>query len=156
MAGTIRGLVPAMKYQDARRDLEWLAADYERLAEFADARRRSAHARERRAALTISARHRAEMETLGDEFHATMSDTMRIRTEFIRTELELGLTFVDGAMNALRQKGSQQRWIRNAIAALITVNKFLALEPRINDSEIHRRRDELRQRLREFLREQES
>lgn len=155
LAGTIRGLVPAMHYADTRGDLNWLAADYERLARFAEARRQSAQAQKRRATLAVSAAHRAQMETLFDEFANAVAHTLCIRARFIRTELELGLTFVDGALKA-RRPGGRQRCIKNAIASLDTANRFLALEPRIIDGDIDQRRNELRQRLHEILDEHKS
>jgi signal transduction histidine kinase len=155
LAGTLRGLVPAMQYPDTRGDLNWLAADYERLARFAEARRQAAQAQRRRATLAISATARAQMEKLFDEFAKTVAHTLRIRADFIRTELDLGLTFVDGALKA-RGPRSQQQCIKNAIATLNTANRFLALEPRIIDSDIDERRNELRQRLHEVLDEHRS
>jgi len=155
LAGTIRGLVPAMQYADTRGDLSWLAADYERLARFAEARRQAAQAQKRRATLATSATYSAQMDTLFEEFAEEVAHTLSIRAKFIRTELDLGLTFLDGALNARRAQGRQQ-CIKNAIATLNTANRFLALEPRIIDSDIHQRRNELRRRLHEILDEHKS
>jgi len=141
-----------MKFQETRGDLRRLAADYDRLAEFAEARRRSAQAQKRRLALATFAAHRATMETLFDEFENAVADSQRLQAQFIRTELELGATFLDCAKHArgARAHGS----IRNALVTLRTANRYLASQPRLDDSdrnEIYQRRNELRRRLREIL-----
>lgn len=149
LAGTIRKLVPTMKYADTRGELQGLAANYERLAQFADASQRAAQAEERHAVWRSFATERRRMQALSEQFGETLAHALRIRAQFIRTELELGLTFVATAL--AREPKSSQRYMRNAIAALMTVNRLLALEPRIDDSDIHRRRDELRESLRKLL-----
>src|SRR5215469_7032426 len=151
----MRGLLPAMKNQESRGDLQRLAADYDTLAEFADDRRRSAAAQKLRLALATFAMHRARMETLFGEFEDAVADAQRLQVEFIRTELELGVTFLDCATNA-RGSGRSHRCIRNALVTLDTANRFLASQPRLDDSdrdEIYRRRNELRQRLHKILRQ---
>ena len=131
-----------------------LAADYDRLAKFADARRRLVEAQKRRAVLATFAMRHAEMETLFEEFDRSMADAFRLRAQFIRTELELGFTFLDGA----KARGSlgSLGCIRNAITALRTANRFLTIQPRLNDAavaDICHLRNELRQRLHDILAE---
>lgn len=152
LASRLRGLLPAMKCQESRGDLQRLAADYDRLANFADARRRLAAAQKHRTTLTTFAMQRAEMETLFEQFDRSVADALRIRMELIRTELELGFTFLDSA----KAKGPlvSQGSVRNAIAALRTANWFLRMQPRLNDAAgdaVYQRRDELRQRLQDVL-----
>jgi len=154
LSSTWRGLLPAMKSQDSRGDLQRLAADYDRLAKFSDARRRLIEEHKRRAMLKTFASHRAEMETLFEEFDRSVADAVRIRRDFIRIELELGCTFLDSA-KARGPLGSQG-CIRSAVKALRTANRFLAMLPRLNDAavaDIYQRRDELQQRLRDIFAE---
>src|SRR5215469_1458630 len=155
LAGAMRGLVPAMKHQEARGDLQRLSADYDRLAEFANARRRAARAHERRLTLATFATHRAMMDTLFDEFENAVADARCLQAQFMRTELELGFTFLECATTA-RGLPRSHRNIRNALLALNTVNRFLASGPRLDESdEIYQRRNQLRRRLHECLSQHE-
>jgi hypothetical protein len=150
LAATMRGLL------EIRADLQRLTTDT--LAQFADAARRVVEARKRRAALRTFGMHRAKMNDLFDEFDNAIADAMRTRAAFIRTELELGFTFLDGAMKA-REPHARQRGIRNAIAALSAANRFLAAKPRLSDSgsaEIYQRRNELQQRLHDIFAEHQT
>jgi len=142
-----------MKYQETRGELQRLAADYDRLAEFAEARRLSTEAQKRRLALATFAAHRARVQTLFDEFEDAVADAQRLQAQFIRTELELGVTFLDCATNA-RGPQRSHRCIRNALDTLGTANRFLASQPRLDDRdrhEIYQRRNELRERLHKIL-----
>jgi hypothetical protein len=153
LASALRGLVPAMNDQESRGDLQRLAADYERLARFSDARRRLIEAQKRRSTRHTLAVPRTEMETLFAEFDRALVETLRNRTEFIRTELELGLTFLDCA-KAREGSLGWQGCIRNAITALRTAERFLAMQPGLDDAalaDIRQRRLELHQRLHEIL-----
>jgi hypothetical protein len=81
----------------------------------------------------------------------TISDARRIQAEFVLTELELGLTFLDIAANT-REPRTTRRCVRNAVAALRTANRFL--RGRAVDSDdryIRQRREELCERLNEAL-----
>lgn len=154
MAGAMRGLLPVMKHQQSRGDLQKLAADYDRLAEFAEARRRSARAENRCATPATFAMHHANMRVLLDEVDEAVTNALRLRAQFIRTELELGFAFLDCARNAAETKRSQ-RSITNALLALGAATRFLASDRQLNVSErdkICQRRNELRQRLQEIFR----
>lgn len=74
----------------------------------------------------------------------------RTRAEFIRTELDIGLTFLDIAANTRDSKHSH-RCVCSAIEALRTADRFFG-DARLVDSddELYRRREQLRQRLREI------
>ena len=153
LASALRGLVPAMNDQESRGDLQRLAADYERLARFSDARRRLIEAQKRRSTRDTFAGHRPAMETLFEEFDRALVETLRNRTQFIRTELELGLTFLDCA-KAREGSLGWQGCIRNAITALRTAERFLAMPPRLDDAalaDIQQSRLKLHQRLHEIL-----
>jgi hypothetical protein len=89
---------------------------------------------------------RAAMEGLLEQFDDTVADALRIRAELIGVELEVGSTFLDGAMKA-RASSSCQRYITNAMRALNAANRFMALKPRFADSAMRDCRDDLRQRL---------
>lgn len=154
LAVAMRGLVPAMKHQETRGDLQRLAADYDRLAEFAESRRSSARVEKRRATLATFAVLHPNVKALIDELDEAVTDALRLRVQFIRTELELGFTFLDCARDAAETTHSQ-RSIRNALLALGAANRFLASDPQLSDidrDKIYQRREELRQRLREILR----
>jgi hypothetical protein len=91
---------------------------------------------------------RVNMEALFQEIENSVAAALRIRTEFIRTELELGFTFLDIA----KSKGppGSQASLRHAVAALHAVDLFLRTQPGLNDVDrvaIYLRRNELRQRL---------
>jgi hypothetical protein len=143
-----------MKDPASRGELQRLAADYERLAQFTDAKRRLIAVQKRRSTLDTFAVHRAQMEPLFEEFDRALAETLRNRVEFIRIELELGLTFLDCAK--ARGPLGRQGCIRNAITALRTAERFLTMEPRLDDAalaDIRQRHRQLHQRLHAMLAE---
>ena len=71
-----------------------------------------------------------------------------LRERFIRGEFDLAMTFLDGAILAGRPE-ARLKCIKDAIAALTVVNKFLNAEPRIHAKGLFQRQEKLRQRLRE-------
>jgi hypothetical protein len=83
-------------------------------------------------------------------FGQVLSDIQRTRADFIRTELDIGLTFLDIAANSRDPKHSQ-RCVCIAIEALRTADKFFR-EAQLVDSndDLYQRREQLRQRLREI------
>ena len=83
-------------------------------------------------------------------FGQVLSDVQRTRAEFIRTELDIGLTFLDIAATTRDPKHSQ-RCRCTAIEALRTADKFFSEAQLVDsDDELYRRREQLRQRLREI------
>jgi hypothetical protein len=82
---------------------------------------------------------------------SSLADARRIQAEFVLTELELGLTFLDIAANTGQPK-TTTRCVRNAIEALRTANRFLIVGRGGPHSDyLRRRRDELRERLEQAL-----
>ena len=81
-------------------------------------------------------------------FAQVLSDVQRTRAEYIRTELDIGLTFLDIAANTRDPKHSQ-RCMCTAIEALRTADKFFREAQLVDsDADLYRRREQLRQRLR--------
>jgi hypothetical protein len=111
-----------------------------------------AEATEVRVAQPPFAVRQAKMEALSQELESSVADGLRIRTEFIRTELELGFTFLDLAKTRIGLRS--RACISGAVAALEAADRFLRMTPRLSDAvgdEIYGQRDELRRRLREFF-----
>ena len=83
-------------------------------------------------------------------FGQVLSDVQRTRAEYIRTELDIGLTFLDIAANT-RDPKHCQRCMCTAIEALRTADKFFRVAQLVDsDDDLYRRREQLRQRLREM------
>ena len=83
-------------------------------------------------------------------FDEVLSDVQRTRAEYVRTELDIGLTFLDIAANTRDRKHSL-RCVCIAIEALRTADRFFR-DARLVDpnDELYRRGEQLRQRLREI------
>jgi len=83
-------------------------------------------------------------------FAQVLSDVQRTRAEYIRTELDIGLTFLDIAANTPDPKHSQ-RCVCIAIEALRTADRFFREAQLVDsDDDLYRHREQLRQRLREM------
>lgn len=90
----------------------------------------------------------AEAERVAQDFVSGLADGLRIRTEFIRMELELGFTLLEVAKT--RGGVGSQACVRQAAAALHAADRFLRVESRLSGTaagDLYERRDELRQRL---------
>ena len=83
-------------------------------------------------------------------FGQVLSDVQRTRVEYIRTELDIGLTFLDIAANTRDPKHSL-RCVGIAIEALRTADRFFRQAQLVDsDADLYQRREQLRQRLREI------
>ena len=81
-------------------------------------------------------------------------EVQRVRTDFVRAELDVAHTFLDIAVNT-RDRSQAQKHIYTAIDALQSADRFF-LQAQSNTSEnrdIRERREELRQRLSEMTTE---
>ena len=78
----------------------------------------------------------------------SLTEAQRVIAESILTELELGMTFLDVAQNTKDRKHAL-RSVRNAITAARTADAFLRrIHPTTKIDEIHKRREQLAERLR--------
>jgi hypothetical protein len=81
-------------------------------------------------------------------FDQIVADVQRSHADYIRTELDIGLTFLDIAATTRDLKHSQ-RCVGIAIEALRTADRFFREVQLVDsDDDLYQRREQLRQRLR--------
>ena len=81
--------------------------------------------------------------------HPDVTPLVRARADLVRTELDVGFTFIDIAKGA-RNPTHARRYRRIAISALRTTDRFLK-QTEVGDADIRERRKQLRNRLREAV-----